>query len=66
MNALNIVGLSLILVGSTFLAWRDLTAKRPTWSSQVAEPSARRRAAWIGFPMIALGSALQIIAVATG
>lgn len=63
-RALAISGLSLTLVGAFVLAWLDLTAKRPSWTSSVTEWERRRRVAWIGFPLIALGSALGIAAVA--
>jgi hypothetical protein len=35
-----------------------------TWDSLVAEPAQRKRMAWLGFPLIALGTTLQIVAVA--
>jgi hypothetical protein len=63
---LAIVGLGLTFVGAFALAWRDLTAKRPTWTSiSETEWQARRRFAWLGFPAIALGTALQVPALAT-
>lgn len=61
--AFSIVGLALTLGGALVLAWLDLTAKRPTWDTLVTEWERRRRYAWIGFPAIALGSILQIVAV---
>jgi hypothetical protein len=65
-TTLAIVGLGLTLVGALVLAWRDLTAKRLTWDTLNSEPSKRRRLAWIGFPLIAIGSVIQIVGVAVG
>lgn len=63
-KTLAIVGLALTLVGALVLAWRDLTAKKLTWDTLNSEPGERRRLAWVGFPLIAVGSIIQIIAVA--
>lgn len=52
------------LVGALVLAWLDLTAKRPTWDSLVSDWEHRRRFAWIGFPAIAAGTILGIVALA--
>jgi len=65
-KTLLIVGLALTLVGALALAWRDLTAKRLTWDTLNTEPGSRRRLAWIGFPLIAAGTVIQIVGVAIG
>lgn len=66
MKWLAIAGLGLTFVGALALAWRDLTAKPPTWTSiSKTEWEARRRFALLGFPAIALGTALQVPALAT-
>lgn len=66
-RALAIVGLALTLVGAAVLSLRDLRRgrgmKKPTWED--LEHGLPRREAIIGFPLIALGSALQIASVAT-
>lgn len=63
-KTLAIVGLALTLIGALVLAWRDLTAKKLTWDILSSEPGIRRKLAWIGFPLIAVGSIIQIIGVA--
>jgi hypothetical protein len=65
-KGLALTGLALTLVGALALAWLDLTAKPRTWSSLTAEPAQRKWAAWVGFPLIAAGTALQFVAVAAG
>ena len=63
-KTLLIVGLTLTLLGALVLAWRDLTAKKLTWDTLNSEPGARRRLAWVGFPLIAAGTVIQIVGVA--
>jgi len=63
-KTLAIVGLALTLIGALVLAWRDLTAKKLTWDTLNSEPGKRRRLAWVGFPLIAVGSIIQIVGVA--
>jgi hypothetical protein len=64
-EALALTGLALALLGALVLAWRDLTAKRVRWDTLNSEPLRRRLFAWVGFPLIAAGSILQLIGVAT-
>lgn len=59
-----IAGLALTLTGALLLAWRDLTAKKLTWDTLNSEPGARRRLTWVGFPLIAVGTMIQIVGVA--
>jgi hypothetical protein len=67
---LSIAGLALTLAGAAILAWRDLrrvSARRATGGKSTMfdlEYGFRRPEAWIGFPLIAVGSVLQIIGVA--
>jgi uncharacterized membrane protein len=71
MKTLMIAGLVLTLLGALVLAWRDLrggagkkgTGKKVVWDD-LPKGIPRTREAWIGFPLIALGTLLQIIAVA--
>jgi hypothetical protein len=65
-RSLAISGLTLTIVGAFVLAWLDLSGKRRTWATLVTEPAERKRAAWLGFPLIVVGSALQIAGVAYG
>jgi len=62
-KALSLTGLALTFVGALILAWLDLTGKRRTWATLADEPLARKRAAWVGFPLIAVGTLLQGIAL---
>jgi hypothetical protein len=62
MKPLMIAGLALTVAGALLLAWVDLTAKRPTWDSLVTEWQRRRKFATTGFALIAIGTALQIVA----
>ena len=62
---LTITGLALTVLGALVLAWRDLRGVRGrvvTYGDVKA--GLPRREAWVGFPLIALGSLLQIVAVA--
>jgi propanediol dehydratase large subunit len=60
----SVVGLAVTIVGALVLAWRDLRPRRTPWDqAAVGNP---RREAWVGFPLIALGSGLQIVGVASG
>jgi hypothetical protein len=63
-KTLLIAGLSLTLFGALVLAWRDLIAKSPTWNSMGTEWHSRKRLALFGFPMIGVGTILQIVGVA--
>jgi uncharacterized membrane protein len=65
-KALMIVGLVLTLFGALVLAWRDLRGGRGPKATydDVLHGMPRTRQAWIGFPLIALGTLLQVIAVA--
>lgn len=60
-KVLSIIGLALTVLGALVLAYRDLRPRRQTWDS--AAVGFPRREAWIGFPLIALGSGLQIVGV---
>lgn len=65
MRALLIVGLSLTACGALALSWRDLRGGgHATWD-EVRRGLPRKGAAWIGFPLIAIGTTLETIAVAT-
>jgi hypothetical protein len=58
--------LSLTVCGSLALSWRDLHGgQQATWEA-VKRGLPRTGAAWIGFPLIATGTVLQIVAVAIG
>lgn len=59
-----IVGLALTVAGALVLVWADLTATAPTWNSLVSDWKRRRQYALIGFPLIALGSAVEIVGLA--
>lgn len=63
-RALALTGLVVAFMGALVLAWQDLSGKRRTWATLAAEPSQRKRAAWLGFPLIALGTAVQAVAIA--
>jgi hypothetical protein len=63
-KALLIVGLAFTVVGALVLAWADLTGKMPTYDTLITDWRRRRRYALIGFPAIALGTVLQVVAVA--
>jgi len=65
-TAVSIVGLGLTVLGALVLAWLDLTAQQPTWDTLVTEWRRRRRYAWLGFPAIALGAVLEVLALAIG
>jgi hypothetical protein len=65
-KTLTIVGLAFTVAGALVLAWADLTGKPPTWATLVRDWRRRRRYALIGFPAIAVGTTLQIVAVALG
>jgi hypothetical protein len=64
-RALLIVGLSLTVCGALALSWRDLRGGGQATYDEVRRGLPRTGAAWIGFPLIAIGTTLQIIAVAT-
>jgi len=59
--------LSLTVCGSLVLSWRDLRGggQQATWE-EVGRGLPRTCAAWVGFPVIATGTVLQIVAVAIG
>ena len=59
---LSIAGLALTLAGAAILAWRDLRGGRIGTFDDVLHGFPRLEAR-IGFPLIAVGSALQIVAV---
>jgi hypothetical protein len=63
-KTLLIVGLALTVAGAFLLAWPELTAGEPTYESLLEDWRWRRRFARVGFPAIAVGTALQIVAVA--
>lgn len=60
MRALLIVGLSLTVCGSLALSWRDLRGGRQATWEEVGRGLPRTGAAWVGFPLIATGTVLQI------
>jgi hypothetical protein len=62
-QTLTIVGVVLTVLGALVLAFRDLRRPRPATYQDVFEGFPRREA-WIGLPLIALGSGLQIVGVA--
>jgi hypothetical protein len=63
-KALLITGLAFTLAGALVLAWFDLRGgAKVTWDD-AAHGMPRRREAQIGFPLIAIGSALQVAGVA--
>lgn len=59
---LTIAGLALILVGATILSFTDLRGRRRATWDDVGKGLPRLEAR-IGFPLIALGSALEIAGV---
>lgn len=59
---LSVAGLTLTLVGAAILSLRDLRGGRPTTWNEAARGFPRVEAR-LGFPLIAIGSALQIIGV---
>lgn len=63
-TAVSIFGLGVTVAAALVLAWADLTATTPTWDSLVSDWRRRRRYALIGFPAIAVATALQILALA--
>jgi hypothetical protein len=63
-KTLLITGLTLTVVGVLVLAWLDLTARPPTYDTLASEWQPRRRLAWLGFPMIGVGTIFQIVGVA--
>lgn len=65
MRALLIVGLSMTVFGALALSWRDLRGGGQFTWRDAERGFPRTGAAWIGFPLIAIGATLQIIAVAT-
>lgn len=67
MRAMLIVGLSLTACGSLALSWRDLRGdQQATWEQVGRWPAEHRRAARVSFPLIAIETVLQIVAVAIG
>lgn len=56
-----ITGLALTLAGALVLAYRDLHPKERTYAENLF--GFPRREVWVGFPLIAVGSALQILGV---
>lgn len=61
-KTVSIVGVVLSILGALVLSFRDLRRPRPATYQDVYE-GFRRREAWIGLPLIALGFGLQIIGV---
>lgn len=58
-----LLGLGLTLLGALVLSWSDLTGRRRvTWND--LGKGLPRREAWLGFPLIALGTVAQIVVVA--
>jgi hypothetical protein len=62
-QALSITGLALTLAGALVLAYRDLHPRERTYGEALY--GFGRREAWIGFPLIAAGSLLQIFGIAS-
>lgn len=63
MRTLTLLGLGLTLLGALVLSWSDLRGgKRRTWND--AAKGFPRREAWLGFPLIVIGTALKFVAVA--
>lgn len=62
-KTVSIIGLALTILGALVLALRDLRRPREATYDDVLHGFPRREA-WIGFPLIAAGSALQIVGVA--
>lgn len=56
-----VAGLALTIAGAFTLSWRDLLGKAFSMS-ELGGPG-RQRAAWVGFPLIAVGSVLQMTGV---
>jgi hypothetical protein len=57
-----LLGLGLTLLGALVLSWSDLRGgRRVTWDD--AAKGFPRREAWLGFPLIVIGTALQLVAV---
>lgn len=63
MKALLIFGLALTFLGAVVQSWRDLRGQRVTWNRLGRSAEERQRSALLGFPLIALGTALQAVAV---
>lgn len=61
---LTVAGLALEVAGALVLAWRDFRPGRVTYADN-ARGFPRTREAQIGFPLIALGALLQIVAITT-
>ena len=61
-KTLSILGLALTILGALVLALRDLRPREVNYDGVLQ--GFPRREAWIGFPLIAIGSALQIVGVA--
>lgn len=61
-KTISVVGLSLTILGALVLAFRDLRRQRERSYNDVLHGFPRRET-WIGFPLIALGSAAQIVGV---
>ncbi|HET8893562.1 MAG TPA: hypothetical protein VFM96_05655 [Gaiellaceae bacterium] len=62
---LTVTGLALTLVGAAILSLRDLRGGAPVTVGELNLGFPRREAR-IGFPLIVVGSALQIIGVVVG
>lgn len=63
MRVFKLLGLGLTLLGAFVLSWADLRGgRRATWDD--AAKGFPRREAWLGFPLIVIGTAAQIVAVA--
>jgi hypothetical protein len=60
---LMVVGLALTLAGALILAWRDMRRGSDDESYERLLHGFPRTEARLGFPLIAAGSALQIVAV---
>jgi hypothetical protein len=61
-RTLTLLGLGLTLLGALMLSWSDLRGgKRRSWND--AAMGFPRGEAWLGFPLIVIGTALQFVAV---
>jgi hypothetical protein len=61
-KTLTAAGLLLTLIGAGVLSWRDLGGPgfaKPDYRALLG--GFRRREAWLGFPLIALGTILQLV-----
>ena len=63
MRALMLIGLALTLLGALILSWSDLAGHRKVVWDNLAKGLPRREAL-LGFPLIAIGTIVQMVAVA--